>query len=372
MEPTNHTEEHFSGNRFTKYYRVLLPFVLFFALYFLNYLFNPFADEHWSYYQRASLRDIIIEVICSLSMCVLLSEISFQIGTYFLNRVVESSRPYRAFAQHVVVILIVYTVFIFLIFYIQHLLWQDEMSTSESDLLIYWNFFIDTFILAFFISALHALLFFLKRWTITAMEYSKIQLKAAELKEIALQAEINALKTQIDPHFVFNNFSVLSELIHEDPKTADQFLNHLSKVYRYIIQNSSKNLIEVREELKFLDSYMYLIHLRHGKNVELHVDLCEEIQSTGIPPATLQLLVENAIKHNKATAKDPLHIEIYNTQERIIVKNRLNQLTLSQQSTKLGLSNVVRRFKLLSEQEVKIQDGPEYFIVDIPILKQVE
>ena len=113
-----------------------------------------------------------------------------------------------------------------------------------------------------------------------------------------MQFQLNSLKLQINPHFLFNNFNTLSELIESEPETASDFLSHLSKVYRHIVRNLNVNLIDLRDELKFIDSYFYLMKLRHGEGIKVNIDSELRTSNYKIPPASLQLLGENAITHN--------------------------------------------------------------------------
>ena len=129
-------------------------------------------------------------------------------------------------------------------------------------------------------------------------EKQALEMALMKEKEIALQSQLNSLKLQINPHFMFNNFNNLLELIEEDTKLAGKFLSNLSKVYRYIITNLDRNLIPVRDEIKFLESYLYLMQVRHVGGVVTNISLELKECKGYLPPAVLQLLVENAIKHN--------------------------------------------------------------------------
>lgn len=135
-------------------------------------------------------------------------------------------------------------------------------------------------------------------------------LEAAELKQANLQAQLQIMKAQLNPHFMFNNFSVLSGLISENKDGALQFLDRLSIVYRYMTNNLSRNIISFREELHFIEAYIYLIKIRFADNLHITVNIPAEFEESGIPPSTLQLLLENAVKHNIASRVQPLFIHI--------------------------------------------------------------
>ena len=187
-------------------------------------------------------------------------------------------------------------------------------------------------------------------------------------KEIALQSQLQFLKAQIDPHFMFNNFSILSKLIEENPALAECFLSNLSKVYRYIIQNLERTVISVCEEIRFLDSYLYLIKMRYGESVVVHIEDSLRKEKKSIPPACLQLLVENAIKHNGHSPDAPLSIDILRIENHIVVRNLLSPLLSSIESTGLGQKNIRERYALLSHQEVIIQKTDRDYSVSLPIL----
>ena len=192
--------------------------------------------------------------------------------------------------------------------------------------------------------------------------------KLAKTKEMTLQAQMHALKAQIDPHFMFNNFSILSGLIESDPIEADKFLDQLTKVYRYITQNLECDIVPISEEVRFLDSYIYLINMRHGKNVEIRIDPALRDENRMIPPATLQLLIENAIKHNSHSSSSPLVISVYIDNDRIIVSNPRKPLMSKIDSTGLGHKNIRNRYSLLGEKNMEINQSQSDYTVSIPAL----
>ena len=188
-------------------------------------------------------------------------------------------------------------------------------------------------------------------------------------KEIALQSQLNSLKLQINPHFMFNNFNNLLELIKEDSELAGKFLSNLSKVYRYIITNLDRNLIPVADEIKFLDSYLYLMKVRHDEGVIAKVSPGVRQCKGFLPPAVLQLLVENAIKHNSFSSEHPLVIDIKLSDDYITVSNLKSPLMSPIESTGLGLKNITERYALLCDKKVKIENAENFYSVSLPIIK---
>lgn len=178
-----------------------------------------------------------------------------------------------------------------------------------------------------------------------------------------------SLKNQINPHFVFNNFSILSELIEEDPKRAQTFLMNLSKLYRYNLSNIEKPLVSVKEELKFLNHYVHILESRFGDSFVLDVsDEVHDIEGN-IPPCSLQMLVENALKHNAHTRTNPLHISITSSGQRISVTNNKQPLTHMAESANIGNHNLQERYSLLSHKDIIIRNTTNSYTVSLPILK---
>ena len=222
--------------------------------------------------------------------------------------------------------------------------------------------------IATFISCIYPCAIYLESYIQANDEKSRLETALMKEKEIALQSQLQSLKAQIDPHFMFNNFSILSELIEENPTLAECFLSNLSKVYRYIIQNLERTVISVCEEIRFLDSYLYLIKMRYGESVVVHIEDSLRKEKKSIPPACLQLLVENAIKHNGHSPDAPLSIDILRIENHIVVRNLLSPLLSSIESTGLGQKNIRERYALLSHQEVIIQKTDRDYSVSLPIL----
>jgi len=226
---------------------------------------------------------------------------------------------------------------------------------------------------ATFISCIYSSSFYLQAYLQAKEKKKEMEISYIKEHEVALQAQLNALKAQIDSHFMFNNFSILSDLIEEDSQAASQFLSRLSKVYRYVIQNMEKDVVRIFDEVRFLDSYLYLIRMRYGKTVVIHLD--ENIQSYDgyIPPVSLQLLVENAIKHNSHTPDQPLCINILLVDSYIEVRNLIVPLLSDADfstSMQIGLKNLAERYLLLGDRTIIIQRQENIFLVKLPILKK--
>lgn len=180
--------------------------------------------------------------------------------------------------------------------------------------------------------------------------------------------QFEVLKAQINPHFMFNNFSVLSELIIEDPILADKFLENLSNVYRYVIQNLKHDIVNIQDEIRLLYSYIYLIKIRYEDAIHIEMDETLEQTDGQIPPMSFQLLVENAIKHNQFSANRPLNIRISHDGDYIMVENGLQPLASEQVSTGIGHRNITERYFLLCKKTPIIEKHENTYIVKLPIL----
>lgn len=195
-------------------------------------------------------------------------------------------------------------------------------------------------------------------------------LRNEQLERARLEAELEALKNQIDPHFIFNSLNTLSHLIEEKPRKARQFNDHLADVYRYILQNKARELVLLEEEIAFLDNYFSLLHIRFGNAVKLDIafgrHLCNQYL---IPPISLQVLVENAIKHNEFTVSEPLEITITMENEELVVHNRIRKKILRKASSRIGLNNLSERYRLTTDKEITIRSDAGDFTVSLPVLK---
>ncbi|GGB03885.1 sensor histidine kinase [Puia dinghuensis] len=187
------------------------------------------------------------------------------------------------------------------------------------------------------------------------------------LKRESLQAQLNALKIQVNPHFLFNTLNTLAAVIPENPRQAVDFVQQLSKVYRHILEVKDEPSITLKEELEVLEAYAYLLKTRHGDNLDIRIRVAEEEFGQKIVPLSLQILMENAIKHNIVSAARPLHIDICAEAGRLIVSNNLQRKNQQIESTGIGLDNIRNRYRLLGGRQVEVEEGPANFIVRIPL-----
>ncbi|WP_028522693.1 sensor histidine kinase [Runella limosa] len=200
-------------------------------------------------------------------------------------------------------------------------------------------------------------------------QLENIQLKAERLEKENVKAQFNALKNQVSPHFLFNNFSILSSLVEIDSELAGKFLQQLSKAYRYILEQSDNERVSLKVELEFIETYLFLLKMRFDEKLNVKIDIPESVANRySIAPLTLQLLVENAVKHNRMSAEEPLLVSIHCDETYLSVVNPIQPRPQSEPSTGLGLNNIVNRYKLLTSSPVLITQKDGVFRATIPLL----
>jgi LytS/YehU family sensor histidine kinase len=179
---------------------------------------------------------------------------------------------------------------------------------------------------------------------------------------------LQALENQLSPHFVFNNFSILADLIEVNPKQASAYLMDLSKVYRYTLTHLDHSTVKLKEELEFLHRYLSLLEQRFGEGIQVRIDDSVTAAEGSLPPAAMQMLIENAIKHNEHTKAHPLIINVKAEGCRLSVSNK-KQPIIKPESTNVGLHNITERYRLLTHQKVEITDSQDEYCVTIPLIK---
>jgi two-component system LytT family sensor kinase len=216
----------------------------------------------------------------------------------------------------------------------------------------------NTILITFFITALHESVFFYRQWT---ENFSK----SIKLEKENIEANYEALKANLNPHFLFNSLNSLSNLVDDNPK-ATEYISNLSDFLRYLLKNDEKELVELHEELEVLQKYIILQKLRFEEALIVNLDIIHP-ESYVLPPLVLQILVENSIKHNEVSSEKPLIIEISNDDQYIFIKNNKNT-KLGVDSTGVGLQNIIDRYKLFTSLSVEIESTNDSFSVKVPVI----
>lgn len=237
--------------------------------------------------------------------------------------------------------------------------YNEFLATETSD--FYYTSLIITIVASLFF---HAFYFY--------QELQKNKIKEQKVIAGTASAKFDALKNQLDPHFLFNSLNVLTSLIDENPESAQKFTTALSKVYRYVLEQKNKDLVTVDEELEFAKTYMSLLKMRFEDSIIFEIPEQASNPESKVVPLSLQLLLENAVKHNMVTSIKPLHIKIYETNNLLVVENNLQPKQIVKKSSGVGLDNIKQRYELLTDRKVNINQQAESFAVAIPMLtKQI-
>jgi sensor histidine kinase YesM len=205
--------------------------------------------------------------------------------------------------------------------------------------------------------------YFFRQWSNALVEKERLQ-------KDNISSQLQALQAQVNPHFLFNSLSSLISLIESDKDLAVRFVQELSDVYRYLLQQKSETLVKVCDEMKFINSFIYLHKARWGENLRAEINIDHKLSNYLIPPQTLQILTENAIKHNIISKSRPLTIKFYaDGSENLVVENNLQKKISAQKNTGLGLENISERYRLLGRRNIKIEDAGGVFRVTVPVIK---
>lgn len=194
--------------------------------------------------------------------------------------------------------------------------------------------------------------------------------EAENLKKENLQSQLEGLKGQVNPHFLFNSLNSLSSLISENPEKAEKFLDEMSKVYRYLLRTNEEGLTTLDSEMQFIQSYFHMLKTRYGDGLDMETKIDEHYMTYQLPPLTLQMLVENAVKHNMILKNSPLKILIMTTNSgRLIVSNNLQRKDRMVSSNKVGLTNIVNKYRLMKKEEISVRDDGKEFAVVVPLIQ---
>ena len=200
------------------------------------------------------------------------------------------------------------------------------------------------------------------------MSWKQTTLEAERFKREMLMYKYEALQNQINPHFLFNSFNVLSELVYENQEKAVAFIKQMSGLFRYVLDSRDKELVRVSEELEFVRSFAFLLHTRFEDKLSISID-AEAGPDEMIVPMTLQMLIENCVKHNEISEAKPLNINVTKQNSSLVVTNNLQKKPVPQASTSTGLANLKQQFSYFTDKELLIENRDGFFTVSVPVLK---
>jgi two-component system LytT family sensor kinase len=219
-----------------------------------------------------------------------------------------------------------------------------------------------SYLLLFAMGAVYESMRFFNLWKETLVEKEQVE-------RAHLASQLEGLRNQVNPHFLFNSLNTLIYLIPEEPAKAVRFVQQLSKVYRYVLESRDAKVISLGDELEFLKSYIFLLKERFGENLDVAIQPPDPSPKGAIVPLSLQLLFENAIKHNVISTEKPLRIEVFAENGHLVIRNNLQRKNQVMDSTGVGLDNIRTRYRLLTDRNVEVIASPKYFTVLLPLLE---
>lgn len=331
--------------------RILLAFIFSVPSYTLLYLIRGYEFSEMEFYAHATYSSIVFLIILGL----------FEFHTV-KSRFLDKRFPWRGnsslriFWESLCTITVtpaIVSLFMFIL-YVQ--IWKLSLWLPG---LIEYNLFalVFSFLVAVFVNA-----------DVLIGEWKRSIVKNEVLEKENMKARLGALQAQVSPHFLFNNFNVLSALISVDPALARKYLEALSEIYRYILNNKNEELVDLSEEISFIRKYLFLLGIRFNDQINCTINV-NGSGYTKVPPATLQILIENAVKHNEISGRRSLDISIEVTEEGFLeVRNKLQPKSTSVHSTGVGLNNIEERYHFLTDQPIEIIKGETEFTVKLPLL----
>lgn len=265
---------------------------------------------------------------------------------------------------------IVYTVLLitaafFLMTFVLDVIHNMFTPTEDPPGITDFDYHVASFMIVALVSAIYESVFLYARWKQTLIE-------AERLRRENIESQLEGLRSQVNPHFLFNSLNTLTYIIPEDPQRAVRFVQMLSKVYRYILEIKEQKLITLDEELKFLEAYNFLLKERFGDNLTIHVNVPEHVRNLRIIPLSLQMLFENAIKHNIISNEKPLNIDVIIANNELIISNNLQLKKQVMPSTRVGLENIKNRYAFFSDKKVEIYSNDQHFAVHLPLISSDE
>lgn len=285
-------------------------------------------------------------------------------GNIFIDKQLEKkyswlSNPTQRIVAQFVLSLIFSAITLFLLMNLMHFTKFNEIRLFNRAIR---QMFVPAIIITFLCLVIYISGQFLKAWKQSLLEVEKHKTESAN-------AQLQNLKNQLNPHFLFNNLSVLSSLVYQNQDKAVDFINELSKVYRYVLDNKNAELVTLQEELNFLEHYVYLLKIRFGENIVFNIQI-DETKNSFLPPMCLQMLVENTIQHNETSRAKPLEVNIYTEKNRLFIINPIQPRSDKTESSQTGLKNIQIRYSFFTDEKVEINQNELLFSVSLPLISR--
>jgi sensor histidine kinase YesM len=283
-------------------------------------------------------------------------------GSKFIQALIMYRYPWeKSFSQHLAYEIVSIFIFSSLILTTGILTYNRFVSSVNFTVAVVLQNIIVSFLLALLFTAINEGAFLFSKWKESLLEQER-------LRQENLVARVESLKKQLDPHFLFNSLSVLSGVVYKDPVLADRFITKLAQVYRYVIDHNDSTQVPLQQEITFVEAYCFLLNVRFYNKVILDVDITRD--PVYVLPMSLQLLVENAVKHNRISENHPLELRIYTQNDMVWVENRLNRKETRVDSTGIGLKNLEARYKYILGKPIRMEQTNAIFKVGLPLISE--
>lgn len=299
-------------------------------------------------------------MLLSMLESMLLWEANRLVIRYFRNRFPALSQT----SQRIIAILITCTILTIILrslniyFYDKTRFWGYQFPVEA-----YLHGIFVALLFVIILGGLYEAVYYFRKWKDMAVE-------AEALKKENLQTQLDTLKRQLSPHFLFNSLGSLSSLIEEDPAKAQDFVSQMSTVYRYLLQSNESNLTTLQKEMDFIFAYSQMLLTRFPEGLKLEIKIDNAYRDFLVPPLTVQLLLENAVKHNAVLPSRPLTVKVYTTAEgQLVVENNLQRKAPGIKSHKMGLNNLASKYALLNQGSILITESATDFKVQVPLIK---
>lgn len=307
--------------------------------------------------------DDTVRLIMWMIISIVITFLFWEIGQRVSNHI-NIRYPINTFSgKHLILMLLFYSTlaaFVIIFIYLVNLIFGSVTS-------IYWyemkGVHLNIILITFFTTAINEGIFLFFKWKNSLILTEKLE------KENIL-AHYEALKNQVNPHFLFNSLGILSSLIQDDTRKALEYVDKFSKTYRYILDVINTDAVSVKEEMEFINSYVYLYKIRFGENLQFLTKIENQVLSKYILPLSIQIPIENAIKHNEISAAKPLKINIYEKNKCLVIKNNLNSKKRKSNSQPIGLKNLADRYKFITDRQPKFYKQKNEFIAEIPFISE--
>lgn len=332
------------------------------SILFLGILFRFLLDVTYSLlYRNYSLLQSFDKYLFTIIITFLVFESIYQVNKILDKKVNWESKPYKRFLVQWLISLGIGLLFAIVIRWIVVLIFISFTYVNLLDEIIIVIFVL---LITTTVTVVDLSMFLLEKWRFSLAELERFKKENAEFR-------FESLRAQVNPHFLFNSLNTLSSLIYQDQQKAESFVRELSDVYRYILENKDRELVTLKKELEILNSYIYLILLRFEQNLSVIIDVRNSLDNILIAPLSLQMLVENATKHNIISKKKPLNVKIYTEDDYIVVSNNLQKKEIKDYRSKLGLANIKSRYGFLTDKRVEIVENSDEFLVKVPLIKSI-